>query len=286
VNLKQLSNIPPWEWPENAATLILEMLANRKASANDRLLAAELAGEEVILDDKIGKALLGIVKSSEEPVELRAEAAIALGPALEEAELGDYEDTDDSPSLSKSFVQEIQRTFHQLYSDTNVPGNLRRSVLESSVRNLQNWHADAIRSAYESDNRDWRLTAVFCMEFVRGFEGEIVESLKSNDSDILFHAVKAAGNWEIDAAWPKIARLVTSPDSEKNLLLAAIEAAACIRPTETDIIEPLVDSEDEDISEAAMDALSEAEFAQGDSETEEEEDDDNELDENDDKEDE
>jgi hypothetical protein len=271
LNLDDLNEIPPWEWPEDAASMVLKALKDRKAIEKDRLLAAELAGDLVILSEEIADALLDIIRSNEETAELRSRAAIALGPGLEEAELGDYSDPDDAPAFSESFLQKIQRTFHTLYFDFRIETQVRRSILEASVRNPQDWHTPAIQDAYAKDDMDWRLTAVFCMRFVEGFEKEILEALNSTDPRIHFHAVEAAGNWELDAAWPHVAQLVTSPKTEKSLRLAAIWAAASIRPQESDIIEPLVDSYDEDISEAAMDALTEAGFATG-SEAEEDED--------------
>ena len=64
----------------------------------------------------------------------------------------------------------------------------------------------------------------------------------------------------MDAAWPHIAALVTSGDTDKPLLLAAIDAAAGIRPREAvEVLADLTDSEDEDIAEAAHEALAIAE---------------------------
>jgi len=262
LNLNDLNEIPPWEWPEDADSMVLTVLKDRKAIEKDRLLAAELAGDLVILGEEVGNALLDIIQSNEEAAELRSSAAIALGPGLEEAEFGDYSDPDDAPAFSESFLQKIQRTFHTLYIDHRVEKDVRRSILEASVRNPQDWHTPAIQDAYAKDDMDWRLTAVFCMRFVKGFEKEILAALNSADPRIHYNAIEAAGNWELDAAWLHIARLVTAPETEKSLLLAAIWAAASIRPHESDIIEPLVDSYDEDISEAAMDALTEAGFAE------------------------
>jgi hypothetical protein len=54
--------------------------------------------------------------------------------------------------------------------DASVPTDVRRRILEASVRAPQDWHRDAIRAAYASDDDVWRLTAVFCMRSVRGFE--------------------------------------------------------------------------------------------------------------------
>jgi len=279
VNLKKLNDIPPWDWPENAETVVIETLTSRNASKEDRLLAAELAGDYTILSEKIASMLLSIVSSKEEPSALRSKAAISLGPGLEEADTGDYDDPSDPPALSMAFVQNMQRTLHNLYSDADVPKEVRRSILEASVRNPQAWHEGAIRSAYDSKDEEWLLSAAFCMRYVKGFNSQILEALKSSNPDVRYHAVNAAGNWEIDAAWPYVARLVTSAKTDKPMLLAAIKAAALIRPHETEIIEPHVDSYDEDISETAMEALSEAGFITGlDSDDDEDDEDDEEDD--------
>jgi hypothetical protein len=94
------------------------------------------------------------------------------------------------------------------------------------------------------------------MRYVRGFEEQILEALDSENSDIEYEAVCAAGNWEVDAAWTHVAKLVTSHDTEKSLLLAAMEAAVGIRPMEAPaIIVNLTQSDDEDIVEAAYEAI-------------------------------
>lgn len=60
----------------------------------------------------------------------------------------------------------------------------------------------------------------------------------------------------MDAAWSHIAALINSKDTEKYLLLAAIEAVASIRPQEAaQILIDLTQSEDEDIAEAASEAI-------------------------------
>ena len=59
----------------------------------------------------------------------------------------------------------------------------------------------------------------------------------------------------MDAAWPHIAALVTSGETDKPLLLAAIEAVASIRPHEAaGILQGLTDSDDEDIVDAVFEA--------------------------------
>jgi len=49
--------------------------------------------------------------------------------------------------------------------------------------------------------------------------------VQGSPSDFLHEAVRAPGNWEIDAAWPRIAALVSSQETEKELLLAAHECS-------------------------------------------------------------
>jgi hypothetical protein len=48
------------------------------------------------------------------------------------------------------------------------------------------------------------------MRYVRGFDDAILESLTSKNEDIRYEAVCAVGIWEVDAAWPHNAKIVTS----------------------------------------------------------------------------
>ena len=94
------------------------------------------------------------------------------------------------------------------------------------------------------------------MQYVRGFTDEIVAALDDPDEEVRYEAVTAAGNWEVDAAWPLVSALVAAPDTDKALLLAAIEAAAAIRPREAQpLLAELSDSDDTDISDAADNAI-------------------------------
>ena len=189
----------------------------------------------------------------------RATAAIALGPVLEQADMDGFEDPDDMPITEKTF-RGIQESLRDLYLDADVPKEVRRRVLEASIRSPQHWHQDAIRAAYPSDDEDWKLTAVFAMRWVRGFDDQILEALENENEDIHYEAVCAAGNREIAAAWSHVAGLVTSRETDKPLLLAAIDAVASIRPQEAGVVLiDLTDSDDEDIVEAAFEAMAMAE---------------------------
>ena len=259
MNVKALTDIPPWDWPEDAAQMFLDILRDDQAAAADRLLAAELAGDFTVIDDELVDALLSLLRRRDETATLRGTAAISLGPVLEHADTHGFEDADDIPIAEPTFHR-IQQSLRTLYMDGDVPTDVRRRILEASVRAPQHWHQAAVRAAYASDDAAWRLTAVFCMGFVRGFEEQILEALDNAHPEIHRAAVCAAGTWGMDAAWPHIAALITSGNTDKPLLLAAIEAVASIRPREAaEVLGDLTDSDDEDIVDAVLEATAMAE---------------------------
>lgn len=270
LELISMTKLPPWEWPENSEQILLGVLNDASADASDRLLAAELAGELPASMDELADALLSIVQSEDESEDLRAGAAIALGPTLEYAYLSDFEDPDEE-AISEVMYLKINEALHKLYLDSTVSEEVRRRILEGSVRAPQDWHGDAIRAAYTSEKENWRLTAVFCMRYVHGFEDQILEALDSEDPDMLYEAVCAAGNWRLDDAWPRLTALFASEETDRDVLFAAIEAVTDIRPQEAGVIlVDLADSEDEEIAEAATEAMVLAEDYSGESDLDEE----------------
>lgn len=272
MDIKLLEVTPPWDWPRDAGKTLLNILTNRKADASHRLIAAELAGDLVVINDKLAESLLTIVSNPAEPEDLRATAAIAFGAVLELAYRDEFDDPEEIPIAERTF-DKIQDSLRKLFVDNSTPKEVQRRILEASVRAPDDWHQSAIETAYSSGDRDWMLTAVFAMRWVRGFEHQILEALESTDPEIHYEAVEAAGNWEVAAAWPHVLKLVRDKRTEKQLLIAAIEAVGSIRPAEArDILDDLADSRDEDIAEAAEEAIMMAE-AGLDEEDEEDEDD-------------
>jgi hypothetical protein len=255
MNLKILLDTPPWDWPNDAGKTFQEILIDSKASESDRLVAAELAGDFTVINDELADALMAVVCNAGQPEQLRARAAISLGPVLEHADTEGFEDPDDAP-ITEPMFWKIQESLHRLYLDDSVPKEVRRRILEASVRAPQNWHKDAIRDAYSSEDKDLVLTAVFSMRWVRGFDNQILKALKSAYVEIQYEAVNAAGNWELDAAWSHILALVNNAETAKPLLLAAISAAASIRPQEAGAaLIDLAASDDEEIAEAVEEAI-------------------------------
>jgi hypothetical protein len=255
VDLKTLIDTPPWDWPSDAGKMFQKILNDSRAQVSDRLIAAELAGGSTVINDDLADALMAILRDAEEPEKLRAGAAISLGAVLELADTDGFEDPDDVPISERTFLN-IQDRLHELYLDYSNPKEVRRGILEASVRAPQDWHQNAIMTAYSSGDKDWMLTAVFSMRWVRGFDNQILEALKSGEPEIHCQAVNAAGSWELDAAWTQVIALLNDAGTPKPLLLAAIGAASSIRPQEAgEILIDLAESDDEEIAEAAEEAI-------------------------------
>ena len=271
MDLKTLQDTPPWDWPEEAGKKFQEILIDHQANEPDRLIAAELAGDLTVINDQLADALMAAIRRPDEPERLRAVAAIALGPVLELAETDGFEDPDDVPITQHTF-RNIQEWFHKLHFDNSTPKEVRRRILEASVRAPEEWHQNAIRAAYSSGDKEWTLTAVFSMRWVRGFNDQMLEALKSDDPEIQCEAIQAAGNWELAAAWSHILALVRDAATPKSLLLAAIGAVASIRPAEArSVLLDLADSDDEEIAEAVDEAIGMAETVPDEEDDEEDE---------------
>ena len=140
-----------------------------------------MAGEIVAIDDDLAAALLSLVGDATASDALRARAALSLGPVLEHMDQGrdDHylsldEETFEPPPISEHTFQRIRQSLPARYLEEDIPEEVRRRILESSVRAPAGWHPGVIRAAYSREDRDWRLTAVFAMQYVRGFNDEIV----------------------------------------------------------------------------------------------------------------
>ena len=255
MSISNLKNIPPWEWPINADKLILDTLRDENTPEADRLVAVGMSGDATVVNDELADHLLAVIGNEDESDDIRGRAAISLGPALEYAYIEEFEDPDEVP-ISETIFHKIQQTLYALFLDEKLPKIVRRRILEASVRAPQDWHPNAVRDAYRRSDEDWNLTAVFCMQYIRGFDAQILESLTSENINIVYEAVCGAGNWEIKAAWAQIAGFITSEETDKDVRLAAIEAAPLIRPLEAaEILGPLLASDDEDIVDVAYEAL-------------------------------
>lgn len=259
MNLKTLKETAPWNWPEGTDQLLLSVLTDSSQTEAERLLAAELAGDLAVINETMVTMLLTIVGNGTETETLRGQAAISLGPVLELCDIDGFDDPAEVPISSEVFEQ-MQQRLHQLFTEPSTPKEVKRRILEASARSGQEWHHDAIRQAFLSGDPNWQLTAVFCMGYVGGFDVEILKALTSTNPAIQYLAISAAGVWQVEEAWPYVINKLTAEDTEKPVLLAAIDAVASLRPAEAqEVLAELLDCEDEDLVEAASEAIGMAE---------------------------
>jgi HEAT repeat protein len=155
-------------------------------------------------------------------------------------------------------VKEIQGVLRALHGSAAVPDLVRRMCLEASVRAPEPWHAEAVRGAYARPEQPWKMTALFCMGRVEGFENEILAALDSSEVELAVEAVRAAGCLEVAAAGPRVLRLAASGTADARVRYAAIEALATIETEGADeLLVSLTESEDELLAQLAFESLEE-----------------------------
>ena len=286
MSINTLQNIPAWEWPETARDEILGILRNRAAPAEERMLAVELAYEAVTDSDEGIAVLANIVADGTESEEMRGKAALAIGPALETAHSEGR--GEEGISVSEAAYRKVQTTLKDVYDNEAEPSELRRCAFEALVRAPEGWHQEAIRDAYDNLEEGWHRSAVFAMRFVPGFEDQILESLESEDEEVLFNAICAAAEREVRDAWPYIEDFLADEAIDKELLLAAIDATPFIAPNvdaATEALDALLMNDDQDIVDAAMEAVASVTAGDDDDEWDDEDDDEDGYDEDDDEDD-
>ncbi len=261
--LVQLEEFEDWQWPPHAGRLIKEALANSEAPLPDRLSAVKLGGSLVVFDDEMCDLLLAVLEERKNPEQLRASAAISLGPALATADDMNFGEFGETP-LDNERYEIVQTVLHQLVDNQEEPTILRRRALEASIRSPEDWHAGSIAWAYQQDEPEWKVTAIFAMGWVRGFRKEILESLTHPNPEVSREAVRAASNWGFNEALKPLRDIAFSTRATRDERLAAIEGAANIAsPEALEMLRELMEDDDEEISEVAHFALQEATLFEG-----------------------
>lgn len=260
MSLSDLEQIPSYEWPDSAGAEIVRVITDRTAHADDRLLAAHLAQEYPGINDLMMGALSGVAGNQAESPELRSSAAIALGPAFELADLDGLAQglDDDGLPCTPEAVNSAKAALRAVFDDKNAPDEVRRSCLETLAHAPQDWHAGAVRAAYADASNDWKLTALFCMRFITGFEDEILAALTSKDEHQRLEAIGAAGEQELQMAWPHVQAILKDSQADKLFVLAALGALPMLAPSPEivmAILELHLASADPEILEAATEVL-------------------------------
>lgn len=253
---KILALLEVGECPEETRPALVEALQADDPELKRRALA--FTGE-LIDGDELAVTHLGLVESADEPVPVRARAALALGPTLERCDLGFWDSAFEPPPLSRGCFDRLQQRLERVYRSAEAPKLVRRRVFESSVRAPRPWHEGAIRAAWNGEDPDWRLTAVFGMGQLSGFEESLADALNSTDDEILCEALRAAAGRERVPGALKAFRTIAADDSQScDCRLAAIEGLRFVdSPDIFNFLEELTRSPDDDIAGTAAWALDE-----------------------------
>ena len=215
--------------------------------------------DEDIHDAAGARRMVDILTDSEADPELRGQAAVKLGPGLQLCdERLDWDDI--TLYFGESTFETIDQTFRRLYHDASTPKLVRRRILEAAVRAPMDWHEGAVRAAWETDDDDWRQTAVFGMGNVPGFNEQLLEILKQDDltEGVLREAVRAAGSRGLEKAEPIVRRVALDDDCESYTRQLAIEALIwCGTDRSERALEELSRHSNHDIADTAEWALGE-----------------------------
>jgi hypothetical protein len=92
MNIKTLKDIPPWQWPENAGQMFLDVLLDDQAHESDRLLAA-IEAAAFIRPHKASEILSPLLDSDDEDIVDAVYEALAMAGEIHE----DEEDDDEGP---------------------------------------------------------------------------------------------------------------------------------------------------------------------------------------------
>lgn len=243
------------ECPHEAKPALLKILQGDQPEL--KLRALEFTAE-LIDSDVVAEPHVALVEDDDEQTQVRARAAVALGPTLELCDYASWQSSWDPPPISKTFFHNIQRRFERLYRSASTPKLVRRRVLESSVRAPQDWQRGAVRAAWMGEDPQWRQTAVFAMGRLSGFRNELAEALEADDPKILCEAIRSAAGGEIPGAAQRFLALAQSTDCPADCRLAAIEALRFVEDTEAfTVLDDLRYDPDDEVAGAAAWAFDE-----------------------------
>lgn len=188
--------------------------------------------------------------------DVRAAAALSLGRFLL---LGEFDQID------AGAAQRVETALLTAYHAEDQDVWVQRRVLEALANSSHGELPDMILDAYEEHDDILRIGAVFAMGRSADprWNRYVLQELGSSDSAILYEAARASGELEIEEAVPDLVRLLGDEDVE--IRDAAVWALGRIGgPEARRALQACCASADEDLVEAAEEALSELEFMAGD----------------------
>jgi hypothetical protein len=215
--------------------------------AESRATAIELLWEDetIALMDR----LIDIAQW-DEAVQVRAEAAGALGRFILLGELGD---------LPEAETVRAQDVVANLLTDTDEDVEVRRRSLESIANCSHDMVAEAIEEAFESEDPLMQASAIFAMgrTYDSRWNKFVLREIANPDPAVRYEAARASGELEIEEAVPHLARLAQGRDREIKEVaiwsLGEIGGSYALR-----VLGSLADAAERDEDEDLLDAIDEA----------------------------
>ncbi len=179
----------------------ISLLAMKDPQPRARAAAIRLQSEE----PKPGMARIFIKMAETDPEEtVRAAAASALGQYIYLGELDD---------VRPEIKEEVENHLLKIIGGKDA-SLVRRRALESMGYSSRDEVPPLIKKAYLSKDTGWIASALFAMgrSMDLRWEKQVMNNLESPDPEISFEAVRAAGKMEIQAARPRLLRMLENYD--------------------------------------------------------------------------
>ena len=127
--------------------------------------------------------------------------------------LGEYGD------IPGAAAMEAQSLLLRLHENRGEPLEARRRALEALSNSSHPDVERLIRAAYVDGNHDLKISAIFAMGRTcsKIWRDVLLEELDSGDNELVFEAVTACGQIQLDESVRRVGELVTSDDREVQL---------------------------------------------------------------------
>ncbi len=253
LNLLKLAEAHP------EATEELIEIARRGLCSSD--VATREAAQELVVgsgDEAFVPLILELATDATRAPQIRGDAIIVLGPVLErwrQSAIIEPEAARDEAPLT-----EAREALEALYRDAAAPTLVRRRAVEAAIRgpheDWRAWVEGAVRAAWASSDKRWRVTALFCMGQRSDFKAEIMAALSDDDPEIVREALRAAGSASIEEAGPYALAAARDPGTDRWVRVAAAGALGQLAPEGAlEVLEDLEAEDDELLSEVAAESL-------------------------------
>lgn len=202
-------------------------------------------------------ALLIQLALSDPSMDVRAAATSALGRFILAGALGD---------LPEEHTRDAETAVLQLLTNSHDNVAVRRRALEAIANGSHPNVEQLIRDAYNGNDEQMRISALFAMGRTadQQWASIVLEELKSEENELLYEAVRTAGELELARAVPTLGKLVLSEDREIQEMaiwsLGEIGGSEAMRILNA-LAEVAEENEDAELQEAIDEALANANLA-------------------------